>query len=48
MQEELSYNNLVNVVKSMIKELTDSDEIYFLIKRNEEWDFYSTEKDSIK
>ncbi|CAD8145563.1 unnamed protein product [Paramecium pentaurelia] len=48
MQEELSYNNLVNVVKSIIKELTDSDEIYFLIKRNDEWDFYSTEKDSIK
>ncbi|CAD8060747.1 unnamed protein product [Paramecium primaurelia] len=48
MQEELSYNNLVNVVKSLIKELTDSDDIYFLIKRNEEWDFYSTEKDSIK
>ncbi|CAK69783.1 unnamed protein product (macronuclear) [Paramecium tetraurelia] len=48
MQEELSYNNLVNVVKSLIKELTDSEEIYFLIKRNEEWDFYSTEKDSIK
>lgn len=32
----------------MIKELTDADEIYFLIKKGDECDFYSTEKDSIK
>lgn len=47
MKEEISSSNLFSVVKSMIKRLTDSDNIMFFVKRNNQWDFYSTEEDML-
>lgn len=48
MQEEVSYGNIFQVLKYMVKTLVDADEYSFFIHRDSEWEYYSSRSDSIE
>ena len=48
MQEDISYENLYQVLKFLLKILVDADEFTFFIHRDKEWEVYSSANDSIK
>ncbi|CAD8156083.1 unnamed protein product [Paramecium octaurelia] len=48
MQEDISYENLYQVLKFLLKILVDADEFTFFIHRDKDWEVYSSANDSIK
>ncbi|CAK91630.1 unnamed protein product (macronuclear) [Paramecium tetraurelia] len=48
MQEDISYENLYQVLKFLLKILVDADEFTFFIHRDKEWEVYQSSNDSIK
>lgn len=48
MQEDISYENLYQVLKFLLKSLVDADEFTFFIHRDKDWEVYSSQNDSIK
>ncbi|CAD8126757.1 unnamed protein product [Paramecium sonneborni] len=48
MQEDISYENLYQVLKFLLKILVDADEFTFFIHRDKDWEVYTSANDSIK